>query len=498
MPRVTRKLESEDGPRSGKKLSEAEKSAVLEFIKMAWSDLEFFARNVVGGLLTFEVPEFHRELYKILPRINRAVIAAPRGFAKSTISTVIYPLWLAISQVSYKNIMIISASESFAVNLLRKIKVEIETNETILKYFGDLRTDKWSENHIIVKGGVQILAKGAEGQVRGFRPDCVILDDIETDEGVLSEEQRKKLKDWLFKSCLNTLLPGGQFLLVGTILSQQSLLSELLTTDNGWFKKKYMAYKDGIEKEGNELWPSLWPHSALQQRKAEIGSFAFSSEYMNNPIDDGAMPIKEDQISYWSSIPDNLNYYIALDPAYSEDESSDYKVAALVGVDGQMNRYLISYIRTHESMSVFMQKVLTLWKIHSHEVVGLGVPCTGTEREFYRSFEEFCHRQGYFPPLQELKNIFRDQTNVSHRNKQRRIIASLQPLFEVKKYFIGRDHSEAKDELLAIGSSKHDDVVDAMAYVEQMVMNLGEAETIQIERNEEIQEESISDYGYAS
>lgn len=499
MPKFSKKFEEVKSD----KLSAEERGAVLEFIKCAWGDLEFFARNVVAGLLTYEVPEFHRELYRMLPRVSRAVIAAPRGFAKSTISSVIYPLWLAISQVSFKNIMIISASESFAVNLLRKIKTELESNETILKYFGDLRTDKWSENHIIVKGGVQILAKGAEGQVRGFRPDCVILDDIETDEGVLSEDTRKKLKDWLFKSCMNTLLPGGQFVVVGTILSPLSLLSDLLSTDNDWEKRRYMAYADGVEEKGHELWASLWPHEALQQRKKEIGSFCFSSEYMNNPIDDGVLPIKEHQIKTWKELPANLNYYIALDPAYSENENSDYKTAVIVGVDGDMNRYLTHVIRTHDSMTSYMEQVLKLWRIHSDSVIALGVPCTGTEREFFRSFQEFCHRKGFFPPLQELKNIFRDQNSVSIRNKQRRIVASLQPLFEAGKYFISPEHEDAKSELMSIGVSKHDDIVDSMAYVEQLVMNLSEESQPQKEERkqswwEEEEKTPFHDYGYAS
>jgi phage terminase large subunit-like protein len=468
------------------------------------SDVEFFARNICKNLLSFEMPEFHQEMYAFVPYKKRCLLAAPRGFAKSTIASVIYPLWLAVSQTSYKNIMIISASETLAVELLRKIKREIESNENIIKFFGDLRTDKWSETHIIVKGGINIVARGAGAQIRGFRPDCLILDDIETDEGVESEEQRRKLKDWLFKSCLNTLLPHGQFLIVGTILSPLSLLSDLLVSDNKWFKKKYMAYADGVMEEGHELWKSLWPHSALQQRRSEIGSFAFSSEYMNSPLEDGATAIKEHQIKIWEELPENLSLWIALDPAYSEDKNSDFKTAVLVGVDSKLNRYLVQVIRTHDTMGEYMKAVLDMWRRNSDRVMGLGAPCTGTEREFYRSFSEFCNRQGFYPPLQEMKNVFRDANNVGIRNKTRRITAALQPLFEAGKYYIGADHDHAKMELLSIGSSKHDDVVDAMTYVESMVMDVT-SEDIQPEEEKkhywETEEEFSgrpANYGYAS
>ena len=485
------------------KFSAKEKEECTKFVASSFSSLEFFARNVTANLLQFEVPEFHSEIYGFLPKIKRGLIAAPRGFAKSTITSVIYPLWMAVSQTSYKNIMIISASEALATELLRKIKREIESNQVILKLFGDLRTDKWSETHIIVKGGINIVARGAGAQIRGFRPDCLILDDIETDEGVESEEQRKKLKDWLFKSCLNTLLPHGQFLIVGTILSPLSLLSDLLSNNNEWFKKKYMAYVDGVMEEGHELWKSLWPHTALKQRRSEIGSFAFSSEYMNSPLEDGATAIKEDQIKTYDVLPDNLTYWIALDPAYSEDAHSDYKTAVVVGLDSAMNRYLVKIIRTHDSMGEYMREVLNTWKMYSINCVALGVPCSGTEREFFRSFSEFCHRNGHYPPIQELKNVFRDSNNVGIRNKTKRIVASLQPLFEAGKYFIGVDHEAARNELLTIGSSKHDDVVDSMAYVESIVMNLTQDEIAPSEERKRYWEEEgtptrPANYGYAA
>jgi len=486
-------------------LSEKDKAITREFMRQCFVSVEFFARNILGNILQAEVPEFHKEMYGFLPKQKRILIAAPRGFAKSTVSSVIYPLWLAISQISHRNIAIISASEGLAVELLRKIKHELEMNEQILKYFGDLRTDKWSETHIIVKTpdgrNINIVAKGAGAQIRGFRPDCMILDDIETDEGVESEEQRAKLKTWLFKSALNTLLPHGQLVIVGTILSPLSLLSDLLEEDNGWFKRKYMAYKGGSVKEGDELWPSLWPHKALVQRRSEIGTFAFASEFMNSPLEAGEMPIKESQIKIWKDLPENLSYWIALDPAYSEQSTSDYKVAVLVGVDNDNNRYLVDYIRTHSTMLEYMEKVLKLWQMYSGDVIGIGVPCVGTEREFFRSITEHFHRKGFFPPLEELKNTFKDATGASHRKKINRIISALQPLFENGKYYIGEGHQEAREELLSVGSSKHDDVVDAMAYVESMVMisldNGNQKQEKRVKRwyEDEIQE-TVSDYGY--
>lgn len=459
------------------------------------TDISFFAREFLPHLLTSDVPEFHREMYSLLAKEQRLVMAAPRGFAKSTISSVIYPIWLACVGVKKKDVCIVSASETLAIEMMRRVKRELEGNKKIHEWFGKMKTEKWAEAHFICKTGVQFRARGAGGQIRGFRPDCLILDDIETDELVESEEQRKKLKEWLFKACLNTLLPNGQFILIGSIIHPLSLLSDLLLIDNGWTKRKYQAYKDAIQESGKELWPSLWPHDKLQQRKREIGSFAFSSEYLNNPIADETAPVKPHQIRYWKELPQQLSVVIAVDPAYSEEEKSDFKVAALVGIDQNLNRYLISYIRTHAPTGEFINATLNMWMMNQGKCTAIGVPASGVEKQFFHSFVDIAQGRKLYPPIQELKNSFISQTGTSVRAKKARITAALQPLFESGKYYIHESHIEALDELLTIGSSRWDDLVDAMCYAEQLLTPV----FIEKEHPSEWKESSrkvISNYGY--
>ena len=208
-----------------------------------WSEnLQFFVEDVFKEQLTSKMPEFHKEIYELVTKVDRLVMAAPRGFAKSRMLSVFYPMHQALFQKK-KDICIISASEGLAIEWLREIRREIENNPLIVRYFGDLRTGKWTENHLILnnKTRTNIRARGAGGQIRGFRPDLIILDDIETEDSVASSEQRNKLRNWLFKACLNTLLPHGQFLWIGTIISPLALLNETLDNNNGWEKRKFRA-----------------------------------------------------------------------------------------------------------------------------------------------------------------------------------------------------------------------------------------------------------------
>jgi phage terminase large subunit-like protein len=419
----------------------------------------------------------------------RLVLAAPRGFAKSSIGARIYPLWLGLYR-HRKDICIISASESLAIEHLRWIKTEIEGNAQLIEIWGDLRSDKWTENHLILqhKDGtkINIRAKGAGAQIRGFRPDCLILDDIETDESVTSEEQRKKLKDWLFKACLNTLLPDGQLLIIGTVIHPLSVLAELLAVENGWEKRRYKAYIDGVEEAGHELWAEERPHEWLQQRKKEIGTFAFASEFLNDPRLDASAPIKEEQIRYWTELPKQYSSVITVDPAYSEDEKSDYKVASLIGIDQNLNRYLINYIRTHSPTGEFIDAVLNMYLQNKGTITAIGVPSGGTEKMFYTSMLKRAEERKIYAPFVELTNTFITSGGQKVREKTKRITACLQPLFEQGKYYINGNHYDVRDELLTIGYSRWDDIVDTLAYAEQVLQP----------RYEEPKEYKFDDRGY--
>jgi phage terminase large subunit-like protein len=469
----------------------------IELHEATQKSIYLFAEYFLKHLLLCDSPEFHLEVYKTLPAGKRLVLASPRGFAKSTIVSVIYPIWLSLWGGA-KDICIISASETLAVDWLRKIKFELCNNSLVREYFGEQVSDKWSENHIILRNGVNIRARGAGGQIRGFRPDVIICDDLETDDSVRSEEQRKQLKDWLFKACLNTLVPEGQFIIVGTIIHPLSVLADLLAMDNGWTKKKYMAYQDGVQTAGHELWPLLWSHDRLQARKKEIGSFAFSSEFMNSPISDETAPIKESQIRCWTELPKMFNAVIAVDPAYSEDDTADWKTACLILCDQAGNRFLAHYIRTHDKIGEFQDAVINMWLRNRDKITAIGVPNSGVEKAFFESFLRKCQDRKYYPPVMELKNAFvQSGTGVSIRNKTARVIAALQPLFEQGKYYIGADMLEARDELMSIGVSRHDDIVDCMTYAENLLQPYyGQNTTDDRGNNVEMQVAAASDYGW--
>lgn len=440
-------------------------------------NIELFAQDCFPHLLTRKIPEFHKEIYRDLLNPSYYACAAPRGHAKSTIGLIIKPIHYALFN-GMGDITLLSASESFIVNeITRRIKWEFEHNEALIAIAGNQKTLKWAETYFVLKNGIAFEAAGIGGQLRGGRRGLIALDDLETNETVESEEQREKLRQRVTKELIPKLIPGGQMVYFGTIISPLCYLNNIVSVpDNGWVTKFYAAYWDLKNKvplpqeKGNELWSEMLDHDELQRRKKVQGTHSFSAEYMNNPISDETVPIKEDQIRYWKDFPTQYSSVITVDPAYSDDEKADYKTAVHIAIDQQMNRYAASYVRTHQPIGEFQDAILNLWLQNKNTVTAIGIPNSGVEKAFFDSFLKKCEEKKIYPPVVELKNSFTQTgTSISIRGKKARVTAALQPIFEQGKYYISPNHIELRDELLTIGSSRNDDLVDCLAYGESIL-----------------------------
>ena len=445
---------------------------IVDYFNTFKNDIYEFAKFFFPHLLNRESADFQRDMYKALGARQRSTcIEVFRGGGKSTICLIIKPIHFAIFH-PIGDITLISQSESFVINEInRKIKHEFDHNEKLRAFFGDMTTDKWSETYFVLKNGVAFEGLGIGGQLRGGRRGLIVLDDLENEETATSEDQRDKLKRRIGKEIAPKLLPEGEMVYVGTPVHQLCYIHQVYQTpNNGWEKLMFPAYKEGKQEEGNEQWKEMYPHTFLQGEKAKWGTNYFSSEYLCNPIVDENCPIKPEQVRIWTELPKQYSCVISVDPAYSDDTSADYKVTTVVAIDQGQNRYLLDYIRTHDSLGSFQDAIINLWLRHKSYCTGVGIPNSGIEKAFFDSFMKKCEERKVYPPIIELKNTFtRAGTTVSVRNKRDRVVAALQPLFQNGKYYIRPEHLEARDELLTIGSSRHDDLVDCMAYAEQIL-----------------------------
>ena len=157
-------------------------------------------------------------------------IAAPRGYAKSTITTLVLPLH-DIVYGSEGYIVIVSATLPQSVGKLKNIRTELAHNRMLRECFeprlGRVTTRQLVANDI----AVEAFSVGTELRgitFRHFRPTKVIIDDAEDSEAVESPEQREKLALW-FKEVLENIGNGyTNIVVIGTLLHSDSLLANIL------------------------------------------------------------------------------------------------------------------------------------------------------------------------------------------------------------------------------------------------------------------------------
>ena len=432
--------------------------------------LDRFSAYYLPNHLECSIPPFHLDMYRMVNK-PRLIIAAPRKFAKSTIFSFFYPLHQAVYKLK-KDILLISRTESLAVEWLRKIKNELEYNEFLRSDFGNLvNSDKWTENHIILKNGVVIRARGVGCQIRGFHPDLVIGDDIEDDESVASEVQTEALKEWFYRALLNTLEINDQLIIIGTIISDTAFMNELLA-QKGWTTKVYSA----LTAEGQSIWPEKWPVEALMKRKEEIGTYRFSAEYMNEPISKTGRKFFAEWFKYYPAdlhlpqdeLDDNdlprlvpRTRYMIVDPALSETKDACPSTIVICDVDSRWRMFVIVARR-------FMVSPLSLIEeIFKHQAV---YKChrIGVEQVAYqKALKDFLRKEslqrGVYLPLVELKTDTRT-------SKEMRIEGALSPRFERGEIFMKKSQTDLQDELLRFPGGKLRDLVDALAYVPQIAI----------------------------
>src|SRR3990167_6332560 len=426
-----------------------------------------------------EIPKFQSELFEKLDNLwqtKRLAVASPRSFLKSTTCSVEFPLWAALWG-KYKEILIVSNSEALAINFLRSVKTNIESNDRILRHFGLRWSDKWTENHLIIEkvdqlARVSIRAVGWGAQIRGFRPDLIIMDDIESDETVISEDIRKKMKDWILKAVINSLTVDGSIIWVGTLINRVSLLYDWIhTPPQGWRVIFNKAYKDGIEEQGYELWPEVWPHERLQARKSEIGSWAFSSEFMNEPIPSEGNRFNPSTFQYFTDEDlkgKQTGMYIAIDPAFSEEKTADFGVIMCILHDSDDNIFTYHMYRERTNSRKLIDEFKRLYKLYQPKIRAVGIEANGTQKSFYDQLVDECMRDGIYAPFQKLTGAIHSAAG-SKRSKPDRITYMLQPRMEARKLFLRSDQYALIDELSLFPESKHDDAIDALAYAVSLI-----------------------------
>lgn len=455
--------------------------------------------NWVGRFITDHTrhpnAEFHLDIFDELAWGDQFMaMIVPRSYAKSTITSENFVTYLACEYprlkkmydetgkspvYPFRKVMAVSGTGPKGEEIMYHVRQELETNENILAEYGNIQGDTWTNRLIRTKDGFEFKVGGRGCQVRGFRPELFIGDDIEDDEEVDSDEQMEKTRKWLDSAVINTLDEiecRGFF--IGTDLHPDGAL-RYLSNKPKFVTKEYWAYIDRIEEAGYELWPSKWPHDRLQERKAMIGARAFRQEFLNDPmISENPIIMREwfqqyepESAMFQNLLQQSLYTVQCCDPAISKSDKADF--TALVTVSATFEKDPRIFVRVggvvqdHWDLGRTVTEIFRLHtKFGCNEV---GIETVAYQQALADEFERYLETHRRNLPVRKL---------VPDRDKERRTNAEAPAIERGRVYVDLRDPLTKKlvDQCVNFQPGKTNikkDLMDAFVYCLYLIREWG-------------------------
>ncbi len=384
------------------------------------------------------------------PESLAAVVAAPREFGKTT-SVFGYVL----HQICFRRrrfIIIGSDTEDRASDLTGHLCLELLYNQRLHQDFGELAKAGRSVDDFITANGIRVKARGRGQRLHGlkfslgqpYRPDLVILDDLEADPGQKYEkygknkeaaepEMVRQILDWVKLEVLPSLEAGGNLLILGTILRWGSALHRMITGDEEPFRHFRRHIYRAVQQDGSSLWEARYPAERLKLQKRFLGRAAFNREKMNEPLPEPGL-FREEWIHYYH--PDVLKDRQLLvagffEPSLEIGAGAGYRAVVTVGWD---RRQLIFYVMDacirRGTLEEALRGICHRHRRCPYEI--LGVADSLFQGLLFQEFKRLGQEEGARPPLQ----------GVSPRLAGESRVASLSPMMARGRIRFIRGHSD--------------------------------------------------------
>ena len=463
-------------------------------------------------------PDVHKELCLMLDGIawdnhsGKVCYSMPRGHAKSTFVSNVFPIhqcyFDCATDGGRKYILIISETEDLSTKFVEYINSQLKFNKKLREDLGVIMNESKFDNkkdtgmEFVTTKGTMVRAAGMGKALRGarngaYRPDLVILDDLESMANTNTKELREKNLHW-YNSVIEPIGVEGRtaFLYVGTLVHGNGLLPDILTRID-YESRKYAAIvqepdnmelwmhyceilddktdeereakadafyeenREEMDKGWKTLW-SRWTYSALMKKKSTLGTKAFNSEYMNIAYDPDSQIFNEDNIIFFDDrdlidqwgrkIP--LDVYGFWDLAVGKgNKRDDYNAVVIIGRDKLTG---VMYVLDAWSAKVPAHKALAVaeQKISEWQPRLFGVETIQMQYEFYRQLQENIMKHGLYSTRLKACNP---------KAKKEDRIQILEPLFETGYLRLKRSQRLLLEQLLVFPQGEHDDLPDALA-----------------------------------
>lgn len=477
---------------------------------------------IPAGVSIEDAPDFHVELCKKLEEqslyepTKNICWAAPRGHAKTMYNSNTYP----IHEIIFKKrqfILIISETALLAQQLIKFIAEQLKYNEKLRADFGEflspskqLNTTDNNEMFVTLSGAMVragSIGKALRGAKNGGqRPDLIICDDLESMENTNTPEARDKNLHWYN----SVIVPIGTpektgIIYMGTMVHGSGLLPNilnrpeydsriysafidepehpelwqqyetiLLDTENeqrlAEADQFYAEHKADMDIGAETLWPQRFSYKYLINKKVEVGSRAFASEYLNKPSDPDSQIFNENTIHYFNDRDLDLHevmnsgkfdVFAFWDIAIGRTKRSDYNAIVTIAKNRRTGViYVIdawaAKVPVHKAMEVAIEKILEF------KPRQFGVESVQAQYEMFRQLQQKIYAMGVYGTK---------VVPIKPTGKKEERIELMEPLFENGFLKIRTTQRLLKEQLEQFPNADHDDLPDALASVVNMTKN---------------------------
>jgi predicted phage terminase large subunit-like protein len=486
------------------KLTEAELRAVglQQLAIQCKTDLYFLAKEILG--YSKMEPHAHQELCdyttSILtnppptnaiqekhpefdPRKNLLLLLMPRGTFKSSIVTVSFTLQFILNE---PNCRILLDSETFSKSkaFLREIIDHLMNNEKYREIFKAIHgtypyTKKsemklWTDSEVILPCRARALKEptiscaGIDVTKNGMHYDLIIADDLHSETNVTNKEQIQKVIDH-YKLAFSLLDPGKPMIIIGTRWDYNDLYQHIIDFEAEDFN---ILKKSAYNEDGSLFFPEVLSEAELDKIRRRQGIGIFSKQYLNEPVSDENATFKRDMIVRvpWEKVRGRpINWYLSVDPSYSDPRGtstySDFASLVLAGMDFQRDLYVRYLVRKKLTYSEIINEIFRIYtepQFDDIKNMKILLEVIGTKSLSYELRNEQQRRNTWLP-ITEIKS--------QAKSKEERI-RGLAPYYEYGHIYHIQECPQIEEleyELLHFPSGRHDDIIDSLANILDVV-----------------------------
>lgn len=408
---------------------------------------------------------------------GRSMLFLPPGSAKSTYGTVVGPTW-AMGETPGFKVIGVSYGSDLARKFGRRMRSIVRQRAYASLFNTSLSSESSAADEWALENGSEYMGGGVLSGITGNRADFIPIDDpIKGRQEADSEVTRKRTVEAYQDDILTRLKPGGSVMLTQTRWHEEDLAGSLLPVgydgESGMIECRdgniwevicipAQAYRkdDPLGREvGQYIWPEWFPedHWATFKRNART----WSALYQQKPTPEEGDYFKADWLRPYTVAPDpkTMRVYGGSDYAVSSDKG-DFTVHAVVGLDPEGRMYLLDLWRKQASSDVWVESFCDLvlewkpmgWAEEQGQIksgVGPFLERRMRERRAYTVREQFPTRGDKAIRAQSIRSSM--------------AMNGLYVPIDAPWY------ADLRSELLSFPAGKHDDQVDALGLVGQLL-----------------------------